>query len=268
MRLRKLHAPVAASLAMWAACGAIARADLIDCGAISGDPDRYKVVQDDFVIAAATADSDLSVLMDRLNYRAQNQIDQLMQEMGSTNSVRVVFCNGRRPSDPSDFTHSRASTLNAQHVVLEFWGVVDETQPAAGPVEREARVRYVIMPLQDYNFGQADVPALQSASYPRTGTSAPANSTQLLDNLPELTIYALIGIATKARHAIEYRQAITAYRKAQSLIADLLAQGNNASLESLAAFVHREVCDTMVAAKNNPAHAGFLADAPLEDCHD
>jgi hypothetical protein len=247
--------------------GHAAHAELIDCGAIAANPAPYKVVLDDFFIVAPAAETDLTTLMERLNFSLRNQLNLLQQEIGSTIQVRLVPCKGRRPADDSDFTRPRAATLNSQRVVLEFWGVVDRVKPATGPARKEAWVRYVIMPLQDYNYGDANVPAFQDARYPRGALGADASDDQLLQNLPELTIYTLIGIGTKARYAKEYARATTALRKAEALVTDLRAQSDRPELKSLFDYIHAAVCETAAAAKNDAPHAGVVALIPVENCH-
>ena len=90
----------------------------------------------------------------------------------------------------------------------------------------------------------------------------------MLENLPELPIYALVGLGTKARHGANYLGAVTALRKAESMLADLRAQGDRPDLQSLFDYVHGEVCATITAAKADPdpSHAGVLASASVEDC--
>jgi hypothetical protein len=244
----------------------VARADLVDCGAIAASPAPYKIVLDDFVIIAPTVDDEATALMDRLKFRLQNQIDQLQKDIGNAVQVRLVTCKGRRPEDDSDFTQIRASTLNSQRVVLEFWGLVDSVDSA--PAQREARVRYVIMPLRDHYYNDTNVPALQAVRYPRQeGGSAAATENRLLENLPELTIYALIGIGTKARYAGEIARSMTALVKAEAMVADLRMRGDSEDLKSLFEYIRSAECETAAAAPSDPTHAGLVPLTPMEDCH-
>ena len=251
---------------LWAACQATARAQLHDCPKIAENPTPYKVVIDDLVIAGPAPNSDLVSLRDNLRFRLQNELLFLPQQVGISTELMVVDCLDRKPSDSSEFTHDRASLLNSQRVLLEFWGLIEERRPANAAARREAQLHYVIMALQDYDYGDARVPATPSVRYPRAPAGTTASADKLLENLPELPIYALIGLGTKARHAANYPGAVTALRKAESLLADLRAMGDRQDLQSLFTYVHGEVCSTIGAAKSDPVRAGVLASASVEDC--
>ena len=123
------------------------------------------------------------------------------------------------------------------------------------------------MPLQDYYFGNVAIPAVQDARYPRVDLHGNVSDDELLKNLPELTIYTLIGIGTKARHASEYPRATTALRKAEALVTDLRARDDRPELKSLFDYIHSAVCETVTAAKGDAPRGGLVAVIPVEDCH-
>ena len=254
------------AVALWTGCQTAAYADLSDCPKIASSGALYKVVIDDLVMATPTPSGDLATFRGSVEDALQKELMLLPQQVGSNVALLIVDCTGRKPSGISEFNQSRASMLNSQGVLLEFWGLIEERRPPNAAARRGAELHYVIMALQDYDYGDPRVPATQSVRYPHTAAGTTASADKLLENLPELPIYALIGLGTKARHATNYPGAVTALRKAESLLADLRARSDRPDLQSLFDYVHREVCSTISAAKTDPVHAGLLANASVEDC--
>jgi hypothetical protein len=258
-----------ACLALALAGVGTAHAELKNCGNLDANPGDYKVVLDDFSFASAAAQAnvELAALRDRLQFSFNSQLDALRAKARQLDRnmqvpMRLVFCAGRQPSlDGSDFTAARAEQLSDERVVVEMFAKLDLSAAGGGTFAPSARIGYVIPPVQHY-AEEADAP-LHVLAYPKTGA---AGSIEELENLPELSAFALVGLGTKASKANRYDLAVWAFTRAEAGIADAKLAGTNPRLDALLAYVKRTACATRTSARNDPGYKGPLTLVPAQPC--
>jgi hypothetical protein len=263
--MRQLTTRHASLLATCLAIVPAAQAELRQCDSLSSNPGAYKVVLDEFAFGsdAAKANESLARLHETLQFNFEVQVDALNQAAQEINKklkvpMRVVFCKQRQPSfDGSDFTAQLAERLSDERVVVEMWGRLDLTT-TDGTAAPRARIAYMMPPVHHY-LDEDDAPPMHVLAYPKVGS---ARSVEELENLPELSAFALIGLGTKAAQAKQYDLAAFAFNRAVAGIADAKLGGSNARLDALLAYVKRATCETRASAKNDASYTGPLKLAP------
>jgi hypothetical protein len=203
-----------------------------------------------------------------LRFNFNGQIEKLRSSATQLNQnlrvpLRIVTCTGRNPSlDGNDFTATLAERLTDQRVLVEMWGKLVLKTAAAGSATRSAMVGYVIPPVQRY-VNTTEAPALHLVGYPKSGHAASAGE---LENLPELSAFALVGLGTKAARANQYDLAVWAFTRAEQGIRDAQLGGTNPNLDQLLAYVTRAACRTRESARNDQSYSGALKLVPAENC--
>ncbi len=246
---------------------ATARAQLADCQALGAPGAQYKVAIDDLSIASATVpvDPELAQLRERLQFSLHGRIEAL-QAAASAKSptlsvpLSVVDCKVRRPSvTGAEFTPQLAETLSNSRVVLEFWGTVEPRTGAAQSLT--ARLGYVIPPVMFYDSA---APSLHLIQYPKV--AAGGATVEGLEDLPELSAFALVGLATKADRAKNYDLAAWAFTNAEAAIGDAQRAGRTTSVENLARYVERQSCLMRNRARTDQEYSGGLKATLREEC--
>jgi hypothetical protein len=249
-----------------------AYAQLKNCASLNSNPGDYKVVLDDFAFAsdAAKSNADLAALRDRLQFNFNGQLDLLKASARKLDRnlqvpMRLVFCAGRRPSlEGSEFTEALAERLSDERVVVEMWGTLDVRSNAGGAVAPRAMIGYAIPPVQHYHTDD-EAPPIHVLAYPKSG--AP-QSAEELENLPELSAFALVGLGTKAARANRYDLAVWAFTGAEAGIRDAQLAGSNQGLDALLAYVKRAACLTRASARSDQRYSGPLTLVPAQTCGD
>lgn len=252
------------------AVSTVAHAALINCANLDANPADYKVVLDDFSYASAAAkeNSDLSALKERLQFNFNGQLDVLKAAAKQLDRnlqvpLRLVFCAGRQPSlNGDEFTAALAERLSDERVVVEMWGTLDLKASAGATAVPRAMIGYTIPPVQHY-LTEDEAPPLHVVSYPKVGG---AQSVDELENLPELSAFALVGLATKAARANRYDLAVWAFTRAEAGIVDAQLAGNTQRLDTLLGYVKRAACTTRERARADQAYTGLLKAVPAETC--
>jgi len=248
---------------------AVAYAQLTNCAKLRGDPGVYKVVLDDFAFAsdAARKHADLAALRDRLKFAFDGQLNVLKASAKQLDQslqvpMRMVFCAGRSPSlEGSEFTNALAENLSDERVVVEMWGTLDLRTDDSGVTSPRAMIGYAIPPVQHYVREEA--PPIHLLQYPKTGA---AQSTEELENLAELSAFALVGLGTKATKANRYDLAVWAFTRAEAGILDAQLAGANEGLGALLAYVKRAACLTRARAREDRSYTGPLTLVPAKPC--
>ena len=251
-------------------CAPNAHAQLKNCASLNANPGDYKVVLDDFAFAsdAAKSNADLAALRDRLKFNFNGQLDLLKASARKLDRnlqvpMRLVFCAGRQPSlDGSEFTEALAERLSDERVVVEMWGTLDMRSSAGGALAPRAMIGYAIPPVQHYH-SDAEAPPIHVLAYPKIGG---AQSAEELENLPELSAFALVGLGTKAARANRYDLAVWAFTGAEAGIRDAQLAGSNQGLDALLAYVKRAACLTRASARGDQRYAGPLTLLPAQTC--
>lgn len=122
---------------------------ITDCRGIVNIPD-YKIAVDEVTPApaagTATSPNSSSTSVQRLTADLQTQVEEITVEEGG--AIVPVPCVGRRPQSEVDFNRSVVEVLNDNNVVLEIWGVIDDS--AAAGTEQLARLQFVLVPVRYY----------------------------------------------------------------------------------------------------------------------
>jgi hypothetical protein len=253
-----------------AAVTPLAHAALTNCANLDANPADYKVVLDDFAYASVLAknNADLSALRDRLQFNFHGQLDVLKAAAKQLDRnlqvpLRLVFCAGRQPSlNGDEFTSALAERLSDERVVVEMWGTLDlQANAGATPLPR-AMIGYIMPPVQHY-LSEDEAPPLHVVAYPKAG--AP-HSVEELENLPELSAFALVGLGTKAGRANRYDLAVWAFTRAEAGIVDAQLAGNTQRLDALLGYVRRAACLTRAKAQADQSYTGMLKAVPAENC--
>ena len=250
-----------------------AYADLKECHAIASDSAHYKIVLDDFALPSADPGSrdTLGRTLGLLRFHIEGQEDRVRQaaaELNRTLSVPLIIvkCDGRKPQmDGQEFTPPRATMLNDSGVVVEVWGkvaVIDGADPHQ-PVAR-AQVGFFMPPVQHYL--QTDhVPALHFVAYPRAAQSSVSFDDEI-ESLPELSAFALAGLAVKAARATNYDLAVRAYAKAVAGVDEALRRAPDADLKDLKQYLTLAACRVRNSARGDDGYQGSLKMTPPEAC--
>jgi len=246
----------------------MAHAALINCANLNLNPGDYKVVLDDFAFASLPAknNADLAALKDRLQFSFNGQLEALKASAKKLNQnlqvpLRIVTCVGRQPSPSGDeFTDELAEHLSDERVVVEMWGTLD-IKVVGTTTSPRAMIGYAMPPVQHYGAGET--PAIHVLVYPKSGN---AQSADELENLPELSAFALVGLGTKAARASHYDLAVWAFSRAEAGILDAKLGGSTAELDSLLAYVKHIACTTRARARTDQNYAGSLKLLPPQAC--
>jgi hypothetical protein len=222
---------------------------LKNCPDVDSADGDYKVALDDFAYGSTQAqgNSDLAGLRARVEFGFEGEFANLKKrakalERALNVTLRIANCSGRTPSlSGSEFDEAAAETLSDKSVVVEMWGQLD--LEGAPPVPT-ARINYLMPPVRHY-APNADTPSLVRIEYPKD-RAAPVG--EQIDNLKELTAFALVGVATKAAQAEKYDLAISAYREAHQVIQDVRVGATNDSVARLRKYVDHEACQTRLRA--------------------
>jgi hypothetical protein len=143
--------------------------DLASCKG-SSNVAGYKVYLDDLSITPASAD--LPQQMDALRFRLESELQGLKQELGT--QIKVVWCEGRKPSGESAFSPDLLDVLRVKRVVLEVWGSVSD---------REALVSFLIIPVPPGERGEH---GFHQVPYTLGKTSNPLDLFKERSDLPAL----------------------------------------------------------------------------------
>ena len=248
----------------------LVHAALTNCPDLNAFPGEYKVVLDELTFATtANGAADLAALKSLLQFNFNSQINglrsaaaRLPQNRGLR--LRLVLCSGRSPSfNGGEFTATLAERLSDERVVVEMWGALD-LQPAVGQTPiAQARIGYVIPPLQHYEKGADAPPALHVIAYPK---ATDGRAVTAVDALPELRAFALVGLGTKAARAKTYDLAVWAFTLAQSSIADAQLGEPNTELAALLAYVRQASCIVRANARADSNYRGPLRLLAAQRC--
>lgn len=183
-----------------------------------------KVMLDEIYFLATSGTQPTSLSMQALSWKVSCQIRALKAELGaSTQQFELVPCLGRKPGSESDFTRDQVSQLNAQRVVLEVWGVLQNsagTTPQASP---QALVGFAIIPLrfyQHFETNSGDMPGVYMAEFPFDI----AKPETLLEQSSDFKTYFTIGLGLKFFKEKIYNSALKSFCQAQH---SLQPGGNN-----------------------------------------
>jgi hypothetical protein len=246
-----------------------AHAALTNCSNLNLNPGDYKVVLDELAFGSQLAknNADLAALKERLQFNLNGQLDALKASAKKLNQnlqvpLRVVTCVGRQPSlNGDEFTDELAEHLSDERVVVEMWGTLDLKIVSGANASPRAMIGYVIPPVQRYVANEA--PAIQVLVYPKSGN---VRSAEELENLPELSAFALVGLGTKATRASHYDLAVWAFTRAESGILDAQLGGSTEQLDALLAYVRHAACTTRARARTDQNYSGSLKLLPPQIC--
>jgi len=118
-------------------------------------------------------------------------------------------------------------------------------------------VGYVIPPVQQYILPSVVRP-LQVIQYPKPGGGA----REELENFPELSAFALVGLGTKAARASRYDLAVWAFSRAETGISDAKLGGPSPYLDALLSYVRTASCQTRAKAQADTNYQGALRLVP------
>lgn len=174
-----------------------------------------KVMLDEIYFLASSGTQPSSVSMQALAWKVSCQIRALKAELGaSTQQFELVPCLGRKPASESDFTRDQVSQLNAQRVVLEVWGVLQNSAGTAPQASPQALVGFAVIPLRFYEHfetNSGDMPGVYMAEFPFDITKPET----LLEQSGDFKTYFTIGIGLKFFKEKIYNSALKSFCQAQ-----------------------------------------------------
>ncbi len=248
----------------------LVHAALTNCPDLNEFPGEYKVVLDELTLATtASGAAELAALKSLLQFNFNSQINGLRSTAARLPQnrnlrLRLVLCSGRSPSfNGGEFTATLAERLSDERVVVEMWGVLDLLPAAGAAAVPQARIGYVIPPLQHYEKGADAPPALHVIAYPKP---TDARAVTAVDALPELRAFALVGLGTKAARAKTYDLAVWAFTLAQTSIADARSGGPAPELDALLAYVRHAGCVVRANARADSNYRGPLRLLAAQRC--
>src|SRR5262245_66396434 len=101
-------------------------AQITPCTKLAG-VEGIKVMLDEIYFLAAPGSQPSSLSMQALSWKVRCQIGALKTELGASTNLEPVPCQGRKPTSVSDFTRDQVRQLNDQRVVLEVWGILQNS---------------------------------------------------------------------------------------------------------------------------------------------
>ncbi|MCI0615989.1 hypothetical protein L0244_23640 [bacterium] len=174
-----------------------------------------KVMLDDIYFIAPSGTQPSGVSMQALAWKVSCQIRALKTELGASKErFELVPCLGRKPGSESDFTRDQVGQLNAQRVVLEVWGLLQNSAGATPESSPQALVGFAIIPLRFYEHfetNSGDMPGVYMAEFPFDITKPET----LLERSADFKTYFTIGIGLKFFKEKIYNSALKSFCQAQ-----------------------------------------------------
>jgi hypothetical protein len=174
-----------------------------------------KVMLDDIYFLATSGTQPTSLSMQALAWKVSCQIRALKAELGaSSQQFELIPCLGRKPGSESDFTRDQVSQLNAQRVVLEVWGVLQNSAGATPASSPQALVGFAVIPLRFYEHFETntgDMPGVYMAEFPFDI----AKPETLLEQSGDFKTYFTIGLGLKFYKEKIYNSALKSFCQAQ-----------------------------------------------------
>ncbi len=244
----------------------LACAQLAECDGLSGENDNYKVVMDELALPVdAGAAARLAELKRKLKFTLTIQVQEFQSDVESKKiqpplGLGLINCDNRKPSPGGlEFDAQRVKTLNANRVVVEFWGnllVPGEGAPGAP----HAQIGYVIPPVLDY-LPERRVLGRFTVQYPKEGGGAASDL-----RLPEASAFAMVGLGLKAFKAKKYDLATWAFGRSEASILQAQQFGGQAELGELLKYVKHAACEVREKARGDTNYKGPLLLTPAEQC--
>jgi len=246
----------------------VSQAQLADCQPLGTGSQAYKVVMDElsFASAAAASGAGAANLRQLLSFNLTTQLAEFERAVATQAGspvvdLQLVTCAGRKPSlEGTEFTPQRIETLSDQRVVVELWGTLLE-RSGAGAGGPHAMIGYIIPPIL-LQGSAAQAPARFLIRYPKTD----GGSTDVLHKLPEVSAFALLGLAVKAQKARRYDLAVWAFGQSQGVIDKEWGEGDAAQKNALLAYATSAACQTRNSARGDAQYHGTIRVTPTENC--
>ncbi len=193
--------------------------------------------------------------MDRLSWKLQTKRESILTESRTLRSV-IVTCPERRPSDGSEFGKSIVDALNSRDVVLEVWGTLDATKEKDKIRNKEARIRYLVIPLRHYTV----MDGIYLVSYFRESLGSTSDFIDMLDQAAEFDALLAVGIGVKSLRARNYDLSLQCLRTAKLKLEDIARKrpGFATSQRELSDYIDNAVRDCIKAAKDDPDYRGAI----------
>jgi len=178
-----------------------AGADIRGCTGLD-TTDPFKMLVDQLArTQVVTGDQAGQDLMGRLRDVLQGRMTVLMT--GSA-AFQVLQCPDRTPINDGEFTNAILGSLNVRNVILEVWGTLD-AQNVAGEIRaRQARIKYLVVPIRAASQASPSLPRTFEATYPKTGSPQSDDYLKLFEQAKEIEAYVSLGVGTKSLRARNY----------------------------------------------------------------
>ncbi len=234
----------------------LAEAQLSECQGIQRE--GYKVLLDGLSYSQDIfrTDKDLRMFMDRLSWKLQTKIESLLTE-GRAIRVMIITCPERRPVDGSEFSKNIVDGLNSRDVVLEVWGTLDAIKERDKIRNKEARIRYIVIPLKHY---KGSMGGIYLVSYFKESFGSEADFIDMLDQAAEFDALLFLGIGVKSLRARNYDLSLQCLRTAKLKLEDIARKkpGFATNQRELSDYIDNAVRDCIQTAKDDPEYRGAI----------
>jgi len=235
-----------------------ANATLANC--VPPDQGAYSVFlsEPQYTSAAFEDREDMLKVFDRLQLHLDQRQDEEMAGITSDVNFRVARCENRVPAlDGGDFTDDVVRNLYTRAVVVEIWGKLDAKRVNGAPLDPEAQMNYLIVPIKRGSVSGSDPKlGIQRFTYP-DGEIFATDFVDLISNM-DLHAFVATGIGVTAFDAEEYAVAHQMLclahaqlgKTAHRLAATPSTVPQSEKIESLRVFLKSLASRTIVKAKS------------------